>query len=250
MTLFLEIVLSVIVGLLLGNFTTTALYRIPKNIAMYGFSQESSKSPFCSFCSHPLKFYEYLPLIGLISTRGRCNYCGHAIPIAYTILELMGGIISFSCYIVFGFCDIYIILLLFFLLCTMTSMIYIKYNIIPLVLTTSLIVLGLIYRTLVEDTIMNWVLDFSIACIFCMFLLDFLSNKLDISNIVLTILIASAWTYQYGILIYAFMVLLVYIYKILVPKFYSYETKVFPINILVLYIVVLVQNINTYVSIV
>jgi hypothetical protein len=62
-------------GVLIGNFTTTLFYRLPRNIMISGFNQKLTRPPFCSNCNHVLVFYEYLPILSWFSTRGKCNYC-------------------------------------------------------------------------------------------------------------------------------------------------------------------------------
>ncbi|NDE19110.1 MAG: prepilin peptidase, partial [Alphaproteobacteria bacterium] len=83
-------------GVLIGNFTTTLFYRLPRNIMISGFNQKLTRPPFCSNCNHVLVFYEYLPILSWFSTRGKCNYCHAPINKSYIMLEILIGIIAFT----------------------------------------------------------------------------------------------------------------------------------------------------------
>ncbi|MDZ5761630.1 prepilin peptidase [Lyticum sinuosum] len=79
------------IGLIIGNLLTTLIYRIPRNLNFDGGVNLESK-PFCGFCHHPLKFYEYLPLLSWIFVGRKCNYCKSEIPIIYTYIEIIAAI--------------------------------------------------------------------------------------------------------------------------------------------------------------
>ncbi|WP_438467693.1 prepilin peptidase [Marinomonas sp. PE14-40] len=42
----------------------------------------------CPECKHTLKFYDLIPILSFISTKGRCRYCKKAIPLSYPLTEL------------------------------------------------------------------------------------------------------------------------------------------------------------------
>jgi leader peptidase (prepilin peptidase)/N-methyltransferase len=73
-------------GLMIGNYLTSAYFRIPNSIPLNGFKR--GKLPHCSVCKHKLKFYEYLPLLNWIFTRFKCNYCHAPIDPIYMFLEI------------------------------------------------------------------------------------------------------------------------------------------------------------------
>jgi prepilin signal peptidase PulO-like enzyme (type II secretory pathway) len=97
---FLSIV-AAIYGVLLGNYVSSAYHRIPKAKPLNGLNDVIGKKPHCSLCLHPLKFYEYLPVLSWVFSRFKCNYCGFKIPLMYTILEASMMILSVLAFFVF-----------------------------------------------------------------------------------------------------------------------------------------------------
>lgn len=95
-------IIAAIYGLLIGNYITTAYFRIPRSIPINGLSNKGGKIPHCSICNHKLKFYEYLPLLSWLSTGFKCNYCRGTINPFYTILEISMMLISLLLMAVLG----------------------------------------------------------------------------------------------------------------------------------------------------
>jgi len=86
-------IIAAIYGLLIGNYITTAYFRIPRGLPING-SNTLGKKPHCSYCGHTLKFYEFLPVLSWIFTRFKCNYCNARINPVYSLLEVSVGVIS------------------------------------------------------------------------------------------------------------------------------------------------------------
>jgi len=202
-------------GVLIGNFTTTVFYRLPRGIMISGFDQQTTRPPFCSDCGHLLKFYEYLPILSWFSTLGKCNYCHVPITKSYIALEVSLGAVAMVLYFLFGqnleyffiyFCLAALILLNIF--------IYFEHNFIPPLITLSIIILGMIYRTLVDQEIFLWVMRFSLAFIICIWIRQ--SNKR--SNLPHLIMPASLWCDNYGLLIFGTILSIFYLSK-------KYRTK-------------------------
>ncbi len=101
-------IIAAIYGLLIGNYSTTAYFRIPRAMPINGLSTYSGKAPHCSTCSHPLKFYEYFPVFSWVFTRFKCNYCGAPTNKAYTILEATVMFSSILLFTYLGMTTIYV----------------------------------------------------------------------------------------------------------------------------------------------
>lgn len=86
-------IIAAIYGLLIGNYITTAYFRIPSNIPINGLDK-IGQPPHCSYCGHTLKLYEYLPVLSWIFTMFKCNYCNAKINTVYTLLEISVGVVS------------------------------------------------------------------------------------------------------------------------------------------------------------
>lgn len=180
-----------LLGLIVGNAATSIYYRLPRNIEICALFKEDNK-PFCSYCKHPLKPHECLPVLGWISTLGRCNYCDISIPIDYFILELSGMILScWSFYCFQESYDLFVLIFLFNMGCILFILYLIRYNYIPNLGILCILVLGMIYRTLIDRTIFEWVCTLSITlfvlyslriknnhCLFTLSILAFLWCKI------------------------------------------------------------------------
>ena len=74
--------LGFLLGLLLGSFLNVCISRIPAG--------ESIVSPgsHCPTCSHPIRWYDNLPLLSWLILKGHCRDCNTAIPWRYPAVEL------------------------------------------------------------------------------------------------------------------------------------------------------------------
>ncbi len=193
-------IIAFVFGLLLGNYSTTLLYRIPRAITICGFQQKFTNPPFCSYCSHLLKPWEYLPFISWFSTLGKCNYCGHKINKLYTFLEILNAITGVLLYALIGFSDQYILLMLFFSICCVAGAIYLTNQNTYMYLIIAIVFLGSIYFTLQDHTINDWLFRTSLAAILVMFIRKKDSNFLSKKTISHIIIISATWISDIGFL--------------------------------------------------
>ena len=145
--------LAIIFGLLLGNYGTSLLFRLPRGIELSGLTKDH-KPPFCSSCRHPLKYREALPFLSWIFSRFRCNYCGVKITPHYFYLEFGTALASLYSFHFFGFSDYYIVLLPFFTLSFLAGLLVLEGHQVPGNLFYSLIILALFYRLLLDGSLM------------------------------------------------------------------------------------------------
>ncbi|WP_316353519.1 prepilin peptidase [Candidatus Trichorickettsia mobilis] len=204
----LEYIIVTIFGLLIGNFATTIFYRLPRNITICGINQNCDQPPFCSYCRHLLKPYEYLPLLSWFSTFGKCNYCNSNIPAQYFILEISAVILSNSCFYLFnGITDLYILIFGFGVSCLLNILIYREHKAIPQIIIISMLFWGAIYRTLTEQTIILWLSSLSIAFIISLFLLNNKFNNTLRSQCIINILmLTSVWCSQEDLTLYIIII--------------------------------------------
>lgn len=216
-----------IFGLIIGNFSTTLLYRLPRNIIPYGFSYDM-KPPFCSKCKHALRFYEYLPVLNWISTRGSCNYCNEKISYSYLCLETVCGVFAVICaYLYSQNIDLFFLRFCFYVTASLSVAIYFEHKKILRILTIALIAEAALLRTLQDQSILSWVVVFSFAAIFSMLLLKMQDKRKLREDVVHIILPASILIQGYYLLfIAAIIALLYFLRKKLYPgiNFYIYST--------------------------
>lgn len=93
----LYLIFFFIFGTVLGSFYGVVGERLPKG---ENFTTSHSK---CNSCKHELKFYDLIPIISYLLSKGKCRYCGKKIPIMLPLLEITTGLLFSVSYYSFGF---------------------------------------------------------------------------------------------------------------------------------------------------
>ena len=76
-----------ILGLIVGSFLNVVICRLyTGEKILFGRSH-------CPYCKKDLKWFDLIPLVSFISTKGRCRYCGKPISWQYPLVEFATGII-------------------------------------------------------------------------------------------------------------------------------------------------------------
>jgi leader peptidase (prepilin peptidase) / N-methyltransferase len=77
------LVISFVLGALVGSFTNVLIYRLPRkeNIAF--------PPSHCPHCDHRLGVLDLVPIVSWLALRGKCRYCGKPIKSRYPIVELI-----------------------------------------------------------------------------------------------------------------------------------------------------------------
>ena len=85
-----DIVVSALLGLILGSFCTALVHRVPSGISwglMPGAERKERRSA-CPACGHTLAALDLIPLLSWIALRGHCRYCRARISAFYPSVEL------------------------------------------------------------------------------------------------------------------------------------------------------------------
>ncbi len=117
-------------GLILGSFATCAGHRLAT-----GGSVLTPARSYCPACRHTLGLSENIPLFGWILLRGKCRHCGAAIPARYPLTELACGIFAVLAAVALGPTPHLAVALAFATLCLVLSLIDLKTQLLPDVLT-------------------------------------------------------------------------------------------------------------------
>ena len=168
-------------GLIIGNFATSFYFRIPRGLSLLGFSYFGSMPPSCSSCRHPLKVKEYIPIVGYLSCKGRCNYCKAKIDSNYLIIEIFSLFLSLFCYSQFYFLDWYLIFVISGISSLIMSMLLLNHRKVNKNFVFFMIFCGIIYNTLVNLSIYDWVFKLAISAIVFM-LIMYTSYRYNLSN--------------------------------------------------------------------
>lgn len=84
-------------GAAVGSFLHCAAYRVARNES---FLTGRSR---CPQCGHVLGPPDLVPVFSWLFLRGRCRYCGGAVPARYVLSELLFGFLTAACLLRFGF---------------------------------------------------------------------------------------------------------------------------------------------------
>jgi len=89
-------ILIFILGALLTSFFQLVAQRIPNHESINGRS-------YCPQCHHQLRLIDVFPIFGYLLNKGRCHFCKIKIPVAYLLLEILGGSLFVFSYLMIGF---------------------------------------------------------------------------------------------------------------------------------------------------
>jgi prepilin signal peptidase PulO-like enzyme (type II secretory pathway) len=125
-------------GLVLASFLNALMYRLDKE---YKYPEIFTKPSHCEKCKKELKWYDLIPVLSYVISKGKCTKCKTKINIYYPISELFLGISMFLLYYNTAPWYAYPILLILF------SLTYfdIQYKAIPQTPTLVFVSLSLIY---------------------------------------------------------------------------------------------------------
>jgi prepilin signal peptidase PulO-like enzyme (type II secretory pathway) len=87
-----------LLGASLASFLNATLYRLEKG---YKYPEIIKVGSHCEKCERLLTWWELIPILGYILTKGRCSECGESINIYYPISELYLGL-TFLTFLIFG----------------------------------------------------------------------------------------------------------------------------------------------------
>jgi leader peptidase (prepilin peptidase)/N-methyltransferase len=73
-------------GAIIGSFLNVCIYRLPR--------QESVAWPrsHCPACSHPLAWYDNIPIVSYAVLIGRCRHCSASISLRYPLVEILNAL--------------------------------------------------------------------------------------------------------------------------------------------------------------
>jgi len=80
-------------GLLWGSFANVVIWRVPR-----GMSVVKPRSQ-CTGCGAQIAWYDNIPVLSYLFLRGRCRRCKSPLALRYLVVELLGGFLSFSFYL-------------------------------------------------------------------------------------------------------------------------------------------------------
>ncbi|HJX35282.1 MAG TPA: prepilin peptidase [Desulfatiglandales bacterium] len=138
-------IFSFLLGLAIGSFLNVCIYRIPlKKSLIYPPSS-------CPQCGERIRFYDNIPIISYIVLSGRCRRCGKPISTGYPLVELIMGLLSLCLFVRYGLSHQYFLLLVFSASLIVISIIDLRHQIIPDIISIPGIVSGLLISIIFGD---------------------------------------------------------------------------------------------------
>lgn len=141
------VVLGCAGALSVGSFLNVVIYRLPLTI-LHPEQQLNLALPrsHCPQCKTPLRIRDNIPLISWLMLRGRCHHCSQAISVRYPATEVATLLVSLVlAWLLPWDITLFAALLLCWILLALT-LIDIEHQLLPDVLTLSLLWLGLLLQ--------------------------------------------------------------------------------------------------------
>ncbi len=170
------IVLSIVLGLLVGSFLNVVIYRVPVMLQREWrqqccefleldekkFSKDDSTAKHkvfnlvkpdshCPQCNAPVRAWQNIPILSYALLRGRCAGCRKSISVRYPIIELVTGLLSGLVAWQFGATWLTLAVLVLTWGLIALTMIDFDHQLLPDNITIPLLWLGLLVNTLVPD---------------------------------------------------------------------------------------------------
>ncbi len=95
MTALIAIIMC-LYGMVFISFFDVVGTRLPRSESLLGRSH-------CEHCHVQLRFIDVIPLVGYIVNRGKCASCKTKIPFYHPVIELIGGLVFMTAYLIDGF---------------------------------------------------------------------------------------------------------------------------------------------------
>lgn len=89
------IVITPILGLIVGSFLNVVIYRLGNDMSLVKPNSQ------CPKCHNPIKWYDNIPVLSFIILRGRCRHCKEKISFRYPAIELLNAVMWTLCLLCF-----------------------------------------------------------------------------------------------------------------------------------------------------
>ena len=132
-------------GALVGSFLNVCIYRLPREQSIV---HPRSR---CPACSHPIVWYDNIPLVSFAALRGRCRRCKSPIHWRYPVVEALSGAATVAVLGCFGLGLQGASYLVFVWALLVVSFIDLEHQIIPDEISLGGLVMGLVLSPLVPQ---------------------------------------------------------------------------------------------------
>ena len=130
-----------IIGILVGSFLNVCIYRMPREGSIV------FPSSHCPHCSHPLLWYDLIPILSFVMLKGRCRYCKGVISPLYPTIEFINGIIYIIIFYFYGLSLEFVFYSLLISALLTITLIDLKHKIIPDGILLSIFIITILYKS-------------------------------------------------------------------------------------------------------
>lgn len=138
--MFIEILFTLICGLVFGSFITCASYRLPRD------EDVIFKASHCPRCKAKLGFKDLWPVVSWVLAKGECRHCGAHISVRYPVIELITAFLFLLLYAHYGLTAPGIILALMSVALLIMIIVDLEHYIIPDQIHWALLPLGILWH--------------------------------------------------------------------------------------------------------
>lgn len=101
-----RVIVGLVMGLILGSFTTMLSYRIPRKLSIVRPPSQ------CPHCHTPLTKRDLIPVVSWLKGKGHCRHCQEKIGARYLVIELVTTFAVTVAFVGLGFTPALVVALL------------------------------------------------------------------------------------------------------------------------------------------
>lgn len=167
------LIMMLVLGAVAGSYACSAVYRLPRGMTPF------QTHPFCGHCNHKLETPDLFPIVSWLRSKGKCRYCGGAIPSIYPMIEAAGLVVFGAYFLHFGISEAFILYALYGVFVIILAAIdwqqgWISQSIYGYALTCVALA-----RTLQEATIYGWIKTGFVMLVIVLAAMRIVGNKSD-----------------------------------------------------------------------
>lgn len=145
--LVINLIWTCALGLAVGNYATSWIYRMPKNESPF------TKHPYCGGCGTMLQVKDLFPGVSYPLLGGKCRYCDMEIPSIYWWTEIFCAVVFMWAVVTYGWQEAYLLVVLGGTVAVTLWGLEMRSGRIFASTLLFLASIGLVYRTLLDGTI-------------------------------------------------------------------------------------------------
>lgn len=145
------IIWSLACGFAIGNYACSLVHRLPRGRLIL------DKTPYCGNCGTLLKTADLFPVFSALLLRHKCRYCKQPFPVSHTWTELCVGLLFTLAFFKYGYGEEFVLIAIIGVFLITLAAIEANDDIIIGKVLLCLVVFGMLFRTLMDHSIFNFV---------------------------------------------------------------------------------------------